>query len=142
MKTLLSIILFIALSLSINAQNLRITIGRGTNCFGRGACSIELSSFESRNAAFLTNENGENILRIYREQLSLAEENNILEAPVQNTSTGSNKLKFVLNEPLLFPESIRHISTSKNGENLPFLPPGEYTTSVSRMFIDILLNNE
>jgi hypothetical protein len=137
MKSIIITLLLLWLPFSGPAQNVKITIGRGTNCFGRGACSISTESSKNCNAAFIQLANGSVILRIYRKKLSKEEDERVLGEPI--TSANLNVLKFTMEEPLYFFENIKQFTAPVRSKQLDSLKTGSYSTLITPNHIDITL---
>ncbi len=139
MKSFIITILLLWLPVFGLAQNVRITIGRGTNCFGRGACSISTESSKNYNAAFIQTANGASILRIYRQKLSKEEDDRVLGEPI--TSSNLNELEFTMEESLFLSEHIKQLTSPIRSKQLDSLKAGAYATFVTPNYIDITILN-
>ena len=82
----------------IVAQNATITIGRGTNCFGRGPCSISIELTNNYNATFMQNPNGTTTLRVFRNKISQNKEHQLFGVTI--TDLNSSILKFRVDESM------------------------------------------
>lgn len=138
----LTIYLFLAMCLPpiSNAQNATITIGRGTDCFGRGACSITIEHSNEYNAAFIKNNDGTTTLRIYRQKLNKEDEDRIFGSPI--TEFNINSLNFRMEEEIPIHQVIEPLSSSANSKELDKLKIGVYATIITANYIDILILDE
>lgn len=137
MKAFAIFIIIIGLFPVCNGQTVEITIGRGTNCFGRGTCSISTNRIKQFNASFLVANDGGLILRIHRNLLTQSEENRLLEEPIEPSN--QNRLLLQLDDYLPFPESVQVLTAHHNSEYLSGLTPGRYRTGITEAFIDVIL---
>ena len=138
MKVSIIILFLILLPLSLLAQDSILTVGRGTNCFGRGACS--LTSIQNRdsnaiNASFIYTADGKTLLRVYRNKLSKDDEIKLLGAAI--TARNKNTLTFLMEEPLQLTKEITELTSRIKSKQLQELAVGTYTTTISDQFIDI-----
>jgi len=140
MKSLYIAILILYLPLFCQGQNVSLTIGRGTDCFGRGACSITTENSNNYNATIVHKANGKIILRIYRKKLRLEESHQVLGAPI----TGKNKtiLQFVMEEALLLAPDIKQLISQVPSEQPVTLEARIYPTEITDEYIDITINNK
>ncbi|MEM7087099.1 MAG: hypothetical protein AAF489_13010 [Bacteroidota bacterium] len=134
--------LFLVMSFSpiCNAQNATITIGRGTDCFGRGACSITIENSNEFNATFFKNHNGTTILRIYRDKLSKENEDRIFGNPI--TEFNMNSLNFQMEEEIPIHNTIEPSTSSTWPKELNRLKTGIYPTVITMNYIDVQVLNE
>lgn len=137
MKSTITILLLVCLPVFGFTQNVKMTIGRGTNCFGRGACSISTENSNNYNANFVQNANGVTSLRIYRDKLTREEEDRVLGVPIN--SVNQNLLKFVMDEPLVLPENLKQLTAPTRSKQLDTLKQGTYQTVITAAYIDIKL---
>ena len=140
MKSLYIAILILYLPLFCQGQNVSLTIGRGTDCFGRGACSITTENSNNYNATIVHKTNGKIILRIYRKKLRLEESHRILGEPI----TGKNRttLQFVMEEALLLAPDIKQLISQVPSEQSVTLEARIYPTEITDEYIDITINNK
>ena len=137
MKLTIYLLLIMCLPPICNAQNANLTIGRGTNCFGRGACSITIENTNQYNATFIKKPDGTTLLRVYRQKLDKLDEDRILGNPI--TSLNMNTLKFKMEEEILiYPAIVQSYSTS-NWKKIDKLKVGIYPTTITTNYIDILI---
>jgi len=137
MKLLYTTIFLLCLPLMSQAQNAIITIGRGTNCFGRGACSITTENTKSYNASFIHNSDGTTVLRIYRDKLSKEDEDRVLGEPI--TYSNKSSLQFELVETIFFSQNIKECTSSIKLKQLDSLSAKIYATKITSQFIDITI---
>jgi hypothetical protein len=139
MKSLYIAILILYLPLCCQGQNVSLTIGRGTDCFGRGACSITKENSNNYNATIIHKTNGKIILRIYRKKLGLEESHRVLGEPI----TGKNRttLQFVMEEALLLTPDIKQLISQVPSEVPATLEARIYPTEITDEYIDVTINN-
>ncbi len=119
------------------AQDLTITIGRGPDCLGRGACDISAEKNATKNAEIITKNNGKIILRLFRKNLSRDEQNRILNQPITSVNQGS--LKFQLENDLTISEKIKSLLPYSISNKLHSIKAKSYATEITPEFIDILI---
>jgi len=136
------IYLFIVMSLPTigSAQNATITIGRGTDCFGRGACSITIENSSEYNATFLKNIDGTMTLRIYRLKLTKENEDRLFGVPI--TEFNIDSLNFRMEEEIPISSATELLPSSINAKELGKLKIGVYSTTITTSYIDIQILNE
>jgi hypothetical protein len=139
MKSLYIAILILYLPLFCQGQNVSLTVGRGTDCFGRGACSINTANSNDYNARVIRMANGKTILRIYRNKLSLEESHRVLGEPI----TGKNRttVRFVMEEALLLTPDIKQLISQVPSEEPATLEARIYPTEITDEYIDVTINN-
>lgn len=137
MKLTIYLLLVMCLPPICNAQNANLTIGRGTNCFGRGACSITIENTNQYNATFIKKPDGTTLLRVYRQKLDKQDEDRILGNPI--TSLNMNSLKFMMEEEIPINPAIIQSFPSSNSKKIDKLKVGVYSTTISTKYIDILI---
>ena len=139
MKSTITTLLLVCLPVFGFTQNVKLTIGRGTNCFGRGACSISTENSNNYNANFVQNANGVTFLRIYRDKLTKNEEDRVLGVPIN--SVNQNLLNFIMDEPLILSENLKQLTSPIRSKQLDILKSGTYQTVITPSYIDIKLVN-
>ncbi len=137
MKTIILIVLLTAIPVIGNSQNATITIGRGTDCFGRGACSINTENTENYNATLFRNSEGLTILRIHRNKLNQHEENRLLGKEI--TPLNMSLLKFEMLESISFVQEVRQLTSSNPDDQISGMEKGLYPTEITDQFIDIVI---
>ena len=140
MRFYILLFFIMGISTSSDAQNATITIGRGTNCFGRGACSITIENSNEYNARFLKNLDGTTTLRIYRQKLNKQDEDRIFGNPI--TEFNINFLNFRMEEEIPISPAIAPLPSSQNSKELDKLKIGVYATTISSNYIDIHIIDE
>ena len=141
MKILYTLLLFISSSVLIQAQNATITIGRGTNCFGRGLCSITNTNNERSqeyNTSFIQIDTSIIVLRIYRDKLSKDQLDRIFGKPI--TSKNQDSLQFVLEESISIPQKLQKYTATDHLKQLAVLGIKTYPTKITKEHIDIIIN--
>jgi len=140
MKSLYIAILILCLPLLCNGQNISLTIGRGTDCFGRGACSITTENSNNYNASIIHKTNGNIILRIYRKKLRLEESHRVLGEPI----TGKNRttLQFVMEDAIPLTHDVIQLIYLTSSEQTVTLEARVYPTKITDEYIDITIFNE
>jgi len=123
----------------VYAQNASITIGRGTDCFGRGACSISSESKNNYNASFIQNDDGTTTLRIFRNKINQSVENKIFGVPI--TVSNFDSLRFILDDSVEIDPNLKSFTAKKQSAQLDSLKAGSYRTRITSEFIDILISN-
>jgi hypothetical protein len=134
------LLIFCSCTAIIHGQNAKITIGRGTNCFGRGACSIELvensKAAATSNAVFDLKKN-QIVLRIFREKLNQDEHARLFGQPI--TSENNSSLQFIMDEAIDIPAGLKQHLFRSFGKTVHQMKKGTYTTNISKESIEITL---
>jgi hypothetical protein len=140
MKSLYIAILMLYLPLFCQGQNVSLTIGRGTDCFGRGACSITTENSNNYNADVIRMANGKTILRIYRNKLSLEESHRVLGEPI--TEKNKTTLQFVMENAISLTHDVKQLISQAPSEQPAMLEARNYPTKITDEYIDITIINE
>lgn len=122
------------------AQNVSVTIGRGTNCFGRGACSIELrDAHDGRiaNARFILRKDAL-VLSIIRSRLSQDESDRVLGRPILSSNTKAEA--FYMDESIEIPKVLRQELFRKYGIEINRWKTGTYAAKISEETIEIVFS--
>jgi len=145
MKELKIIVFILFIGYTLSAQNATITVGRGTNCFGRGLCSItntsiSNSSSQISNASFIIIKDSITVLRIYRDKLSKDESDRILGEPI--TSKNIDSLEFIMEEVLSIPTRMQQYTAVDNVQKIRALEIKTYPTEITEKYIDITITKK
>lgn len=123
-----------------SAQNATITIGRGTDCFGRGACSITIENSNENNATFINKPDGTTILRILRLKLNKEDEDRILGEAISELNI--NELRFRMIEEIPIESSTELLPSSLRSKQIEKLKVGVYSTTITANHIDIEISGD
>lgn len=137
MKLPILLILLVFLPTLSQSQNATITIGRGTDCFGRGACSISTENSENYNSTLFQNPEGLIILRVHRSKLDQMEEDRIFGEPI--TPFNINHLQFEMVESISLDENVSFLTSTKKSDQISGISKGFYPTVISDQFVDIVI---
>ncbi len=151
MKTILTILFIGCLAQLCPAQTInndqeneiRITTGRRTGCFGSGMCTITKIDENNRqgqaNAILITKKDGSSLLRVYRDRISKRQETNLLGTTI--TAHNKNSLVFVMEEALPLSSEIKNMTSNLSSRQIQVLPVGNYETIITEKYINIILVN-
>lgn len=138
MKILLFILLFTGCN-QMYGQNLKLTFGRGTDCFGRGACSITQESRNFANAEIIE-KRGALWIRIYTSKLSATELDKLNFN--HHESVRETFPLFTMEEDLIIPTAIQEQLSANLGKSLQTWKSGYYRIQKQGEFTEIQLTLE
>ncbi|GGG37018.1 hypothetical protein GCM10011344_42350 [Dokdonia pacifica] len=145
MKPIFTTLLLVCTSTIALSQEHKATFGKYTGCLRTGGiCTIESppvsdnkTTVVNNNISFITIKEGATILRVYRDQLSQEELDQILGTPI--TSENKSSLQFIMEEALPLPEDIIALTSKTKSKQLTALEAKTYPTVITDNYIDITI---
>ena len=144
MKPIFTTLLLVCISTIALSQEHKASFGKYTGCLRTGGiCTIETPSasngktINTNNISFITTKEGATVLRIYRDQLSQEELDQILGTPI--TSENKSSLQFIMEEALPLSEEIKVLTSNTKSKQLAVLEAKTYPTVITNNYIDITI---
>lgn len=144
MKSIFISLFLVCLSTSAFTQEHKASFGKYTGCLRAGGiCTIETppvsdnKTTNTNNMSFVTTKEGATIIRIYRDKLTLGEQDQILGIPI--TSKNKDSLQFTMEEALPLSDEIKAVTSNTKSKQISILEAKTYPTSITDKYIDITI---